>query len=135
MFTTGRVHTQPRTSRTFQEQPLSAHVPAFKSTEFQDREALELEFKSCRRTSSSYQSSALFQVLLPSPAPAGLRFLPSWLSSCCSSQGTPASLISGHFAQTFLTPDLLKYFVYLAAAVPIVPKLFFLLNYRGFELE
>lgn len=35
----------------------------------------------------------------------------------------------------FSSPGLFKYFVYLAAVVPIVPKLFFLLNYRGFELE
>lgn len=35
----------------------------------------------------------------------------------------------------FSSPGLLKYFVYLAAVVPIVPKLFFLLNYRGFKLE
>lgn len=33
------------------------------------------------------------------------------------------------------SPALLKYLVYLAAVVPIVPKRFFLLNYRGFELE
>lgn len=35
----------------------------------------------------------------------------------------------------FSSPGLLKYFVSLAAVVPIVPKLFFLFNYRGFRLE
>lgn len=39
------------------------------------------------------------------------------------------------FSPNSSKPGLLKYVVYLAAVAPIVPKLFFLLNYRSFELE
>lgn len=88
-----------------------------------------------RLQESSYEDSgqlgSVVRMLVSYSARGGIRWLPSY----CWSPGRPASLISRHLVQTFLALDFFKYFVYLAAVVPIVSKLSFLLNYRGFELE
>lgn len=95
--------TQPCTSRTrhFGSSHMLLIAQLFKSTEFQDQEILMLKFKSCRRANSSCQSSPSSALLCRCCFPAGLRCLSSW----CWCQDTPASLISGHYAQTFLALD------------------------------
>lgn len=114
---------------TFQEQPHGAHVPAFKSTEFQDQGILVLESE--RAAGEHPAPIRAHPALLCSPGAASL-------SSPCWGQVLVlvvvlVLLVPGHpsisdfmaLCPNFSSPGLLKYFVYLAAVVPIVPKLFF----------
>lgn len=114
---------------TFREQPCGAHVPAFKSTEFQDQGILVLESK--RAAGEHPAPIRAHPALLCSPGAASL-------SSPCWGQVLVlvvvlVLLVPGHpsisdfraLCPNFSSPGLLKYFVYLAAVVLIVPKLVF----------
>jgi len=133
----GTLHFSPRS----QEQGHSAHIPGFKSSRFKnEREMWGLwcrppsETGGCREAPSSCedprQLGSVLQMLGSCSALGCIR----WLASYYWSLGRPASDFRA-LSPNFFNPGLLKYFVYLAAVVPIAPKLFFLLNYRGFELE
>lgn len=94
------------------------------------------------RMRSLQGTSHPLQVRVQAVQEGGHRTALPW-SRCCGYQvpvlsspglGTPMSdfrVLCPNFSSLGLIP----YFVYRAAAVSIVPKLFFLLNCRGFELE
>lgn len=118
---------------TFREQPHSAHVPAFKSTEFQDQGILVLESK--RSAGEHPAPIRAHPALLCSPGAASLSS-PGWgqvLVLVVVLVVVLVLLVPGHpsisdfraLCPNFSSPGLLKYFVYLAAVVSIVPKLFF----------